>query len=650
MIAALNDPTVFALALPAEAWPRRLLSGAAVPDGWFALLQKPDGRRWIVPSSEEPRTERGDRLVLIRNKPLTVALALEECPAACGNLVSATGELIVRWAMREDDAGLLGAALGAGEAARLDRLQRWIGPAAAGALRQYARERQASVLVREDQAAEAAGPLSAALARFCFETGATIERLASLRFSSRTLSEHEARERATASRLAELQAREALERASQEATLRRLEGLSGILDKLKAVGRVSGGDGADSGAPAGASPFGPETRWHELLPALTPAERGTLLQNLWRITPNRVVARAVVVIAGDRLRWLDPSRPERIQRELTIPRDLGGLRSISYHAGRDVLLVGAASGVWLAPAGSSDASAAGAALDAAGPDSIRSFAVPDSGRPRTGFNSATICGDRLFATHSQLGCWSWPLDRADAGECVFRPEAGAAALPAAAPSEVMHSLDVSIGRVTSVAGGGGAAWRAVRTVRAATGLADGRVLFAADATLFEVETRGAAGEAAAREAAWPVRELTTLDAPVHSLRALGEMLYAGSERGTIVRIPLARPEDAYVVHRGSIPVESFAVRAWGDLVEVVAPGGSAGVLGIYEHEGVVSRVMETQQPIRRVWAVDDLVVGLTELRDRLVLSRAAAAGRPAEAMIARLTGEQLMDACVVAGP
>ena len=53
------------------------------------------------------------------------------------------------------------------------------------------------------------------------------------------------------------------------------------------------------------------------------------------------------------------------------------------------------------------------------------------------------------------------------------------------------------------------------------------------------------------------------------------------------------------------------------------------------------------EQVRRVWAADDLVVGLTELRDRLLLSRAAVPGPPVEALIARATGEQVMDACLV---
>lgn len=644
MIAALNDPTVFALALPAEAWPRRRLSAAPVPDGWFALLQKPDSRRWIVPSSEEPRAERGDRLVLIRNKPLTVPLEVEESPAACGNRVSVAGELIVRWTMREDDAALLGAALGPGEAARLDQLQRWIAPAAGGALREYVRARQAAALLREDHSAAVMESLRAALARFCFEYGATLERLASIRFRSPTLAEQEARERAAAARMAEVRARENLERAAQEATLRRLEGLTSILDKLKAVGGAFDPARPNSGPSSTSHPFGPDTRWHDLLPVLTPAERGTLLQNLWRITPNRVVTHAIALIAGDRVLWLDPAQPDHIERELSIPGDLGGLRSITYAASHDALLVGAAAGVWHVPNAAADCSLRGPVQAAAGPDAFRRFAVPDAGKPRTGFNAAAICRDRLFATHSQLGCWSWPLDGREAAFCVFKPASGQVALPATAPSEVMHSLDVSVGRVTSVVGGG-AAWRAVRTVRAATAL-DGRVLFAADASVYIVEPPAAnVGDAA--DTAWPVRELTTLDAPVHSLRVLGDALYAGTERGAILRIPLDQPDDAFVVHRGIVPIEAFAVRAWGDLVEVVAPGGPQGVLGIYEREGVVSRVVETQVPIRRVWAADDLVVGLTELRDRLLLSRAAVPGPPVEALIARATGEQVMDACLV---
>ena len=227
------------------------------------------------------------------------------------------------------------------------------------------------------------------LKQFLFASGATLEHVAASKFTSTSLTRQEALERETAAGVARIEARDMVQQAALAATNRRLDSLGDVLAKLKSA---AAGD--------------EHMQWHDLLPSLSPAERGKLLENLWRITPDAQTAVAVVAVAGSECLWLAPASPDGITKRVTLNDDLGGLRSVTYDSQDARLLVGAARGVWL--------------LDAATGDVCGRFEVPDV-QPRTGFNSAIACGGRLYAAHSQLGCWSWPLDKPGDARCILSP-------------------------------------------------------------------------------------------------------------------------------------------------------------------------------------------------------------------------------------
>ena len=53
----LTDPTLVAVCVAGDVWPRGLLSENPIPDNWMGLVIKPDGRRRYVPAGENPRAE-----------------------------------------------------------------------------------------------------------------------------------------------------------------------------------------------------------------------------------------------------------------------------------------------------------------------------------------------------------------------------------------------------------------------------------------------------------------------------------------------------------------------------------------------------------------------------------------------------------------
>jgi len=615
MLRRLNDPTLVALVVAGEDWPRSLLSETLIPDKWMGLIEKADGRRRFVPAGEDPRPQPDDLLLLVRNRPIALTLSVPESPASDGHPVSGACELLVRWHARDDDLAALHRTLMPRRELTLDRLARAFDEAGAtAALRNFIRERPAAPAVREDLRDELLAALRDALKRFCFNAGVEIDRVATLSLHSEALERAEALQRETRQRVAHIQARELVEAAALAATKNRLGHLGDVLEKLKAA---AAGD--------------PDLRWQELLPALTPAERGRLLENLWRITPNRRCATAVVALVDNDCVWLDPHHPDALARRVSLPPDLGGLRSVSYDAQRGWLLIGAATGVW--------------AVDESTGQVVERFETPDAGRPRTGYNAAVIHDGWLYATHSQLGCWSWPCG---AG---FQPAGGAGGSPAS----------VGESGVPPVPGGTGAsAVNAVasrsrdsdsppipakaillpgedgpKTVRSIA-VADGRVLFAADDRVhvydpasLDLSVLGSAGE------------------PVYALAALGGTIYAGTAGGRLLRRDWAGGAWA-TVHRLIEPIETICVRRWNDLAELVVPAGLQGILGVYGDENVVARLMDSPTPIRRAWACDDLLVGLSAQRDKLVLMSVDAPDRRGrESPLARLTGGSIQDACIV---
>jgi hypothetical protein len=568
----LADVTLAAVRCRGDAWPRALLSETLIPDAWMGLVLKTDGRRHFVPAGEAPRVERDDALVLVRNRALTIAVQLDHVPTADAHLVNARLELLARWPARDDDLAALHETLLTGEELTLaDIVEAFRRAGTPAAVQRFCAVRPAATLVTDDLRAPLLEHLRSELQRFLFSAGLVLERLGQVEFASPSLAEANALQRDAARRVSELKTRGMVEQAALAATQRRLDDLSTILTKLKTAAAADG-----------------SLRWRELLPTLTPGERGRLLESLWRLTPDRTMAQALVVVAGREVAWLDPRQPAELVRRVTLADDLGGLRSVNYDARNGTLLVGAARGVWQ--------------LHAVDGTVIAHFAVPNMPPPPTGFNAAVADDERLYATHSLLGAWSWRLADASDATPLLTPTGG---VP--------------------------------KTIRAATLAAPGRVLVAADNRVHAYDGNG--------RRVW---ESGPADSAIHCLAVLDELAFAGTAAGTLLRASTGQDGQWLVVHRGLGSIESVQARRWDDLTELVIPAGPQGVCGVYAEEGLVARLLPTAQAARRAWASDDVLVALNEQRDRLtVLNSAMPARAGVEVPVARLLGRAVQDADLV---
>ena len=258
VLKALQEPGLVALRCNGDGWPRGLLSDTPIPDAWMGLVVKPDGRRRLVPAGENPRPDHDDTLVLVRNRAITVPLTVANIPSADGHEVGGTVELLVRWSQRDDDLGALFRNLLTGDDLELADLAQALNMAGAKAnLNRFIRDHVAAELVHGDPRDALLDWFRRELQKFLFSSGLILERLGRVELTSDTLARHESVQRTTARRVQELQARDLVERTARAATQKRLDDLGSVLLKLKQTAATDR-----------------SLQWRELLPTLTPGERG----------------------------------------------------------------------------------------------------------------------------------------------------------------------------------------------------------------------------------------------------------------------------------------------------------------------------------------------------------------------------------------
>lgn len=568
----LSDDKLIALELSGADWPSGLLSRTAIPERWMGLVTTADGRRRLVPAGDDPACEHDDKLLLVRDRPLVLMLTLPDGRSRDRHAVRGQCRLVLRWEADENDLAAMGRGLMHGPRLTRDELaERCAAGGGRDALERFIREHDAAAVVHELDKSALLDVLRDALKRFCFECGARLERIDEAAFESPTLTERERIQRDAARQVERIKSREMVEAAALEATQRRLDDLGTVLDKLK---QAAAGDD--------------NNQWHELLPALSPAERGRLLENLWRLTPNHRVAEAVVAVAGKECLWFDPADPDRPTRRVALNESLGGLRSVAFAPDKRLLAVGAATGVWTLSADSDAAATA--------------YAVPDSERQKTGFNAAVVAGGFLYATHSHLGCWRWTLDAPDEASPILRPEGGRP-----------------------------------KTIRAVTVAGDGRVFFTGGSKVlfYDPDTD-------------ELVEFSAVGDTIHALAILDDDVYVGTADGKLLRTRLDEPRGWSTAHRTLDAIESISVRRWNDLVEMVIPASDEGILGVYADENVTVRLLQSPDPIRRAWACDDVLVGLTRRRDKLAVTNANLPERTARVIpVGQMIGHSVQDACLV---
>jgi len=302
----------------------------------------------------------------------------------------------------------------------------------------------------------------------------------------------------------------------------------------------------------------------------------------------------IAVAAGEELLFFDPSNTQVPVRRFSMSGPAGAIRSIRCVAApgrKAALLLGAATGVYRVP------------IDGEEPDAV--WLVPRAPKARGGFNAVCVTPFGLFGSHSELGLWRWSIDNPSAGE------------PWAEEST-----------------------RGARAVRAVQFDTD-RVFCAIDDRV--VALRGDRGDEGSP------RVYSGSRATIASVCVTATDIFAGNSAGEVLRWSRDKPDRPERLHQGAVrPVESLWFAEARGVRRLVFTDTSPFVYALVLDEGCATRYEAGGQTLRRAEPASDLLVGVTEMRDRFLLWKIGQPRVPfATVNVAELCGHAVQDFCLI---
>jgi hypothetical protein len=282
-----------------------------------------------------------------------------------------------------------------------------------------------------------------------------------------------------------------------------------------------------------------------------------------------------------------------------LPDHLGPLRSVTVDTDAlqsGLVMIGAAAGVHL--------------LDVNTDTVQHSLPVGDatSKSIRGGFNAAAMAGDRVFATHSEMGLIRWEIDKDTPGTQLF--------------ADLTADAD------------------AVRSVQ----VAEAAVWFAANEIVY--------AHALQDDDKTPPKRYAGNSAIITALHVGNGVVYAGNVDGEIIAWDVSAPDTPRVV-RGKTdrPVESIdAIETLG-VDQLIIADRSNALLRMTIDDNCTCRYEAGSQIVRRAAIAEDVFVAVNDTRDRLLLWKPNLPDEPiSTTVIPHLTGERVQDICLIPRP
>jgi len=616
MIAAKFDPEPFfqrtdnvALHVPASELFGFLKRSLDLPIQWAALISRTTGDHEVVRPGGSVSSDDAQAVMFVRVTPVDVSFVAENLASRDGFACKA--EVKTRLAIIPERGEMLSFQqhlLGSRRVAQAEGLASYLQPSLHAGLAKLAAEQDAAALVDARTSDAVSTALADAVEPACFAAGLVLERRPTARFESSALRQVQQVQQTANARRAEHEAARQLDEALQKARTEHVDQLASLLTRLNELAAAS-----------------PDVKLPDLLRTFSEGQRGQLYEALFATEEPTTRTQWLVVAAAEELLFFDPQALDSPSRRLKIDGEAGAARSVqmgtlpqeiplpsrgegrvggeseeSEHPtltpthsleGRGSLLVGAATGVYLWP------------IDLSTPEVT--FLVSGASRIRGGFNAAVLAGDRLFATHSELGIHEWDLGEPTSGKPRF------ASMTAGA--------------------------KAVRDVE----FFDGDLYCSIDDRIIR----------------WPVDDAT--DRPRHiytgsdslitALCPTADGLFAGNSDGDILQWPGGRDTEPEVLCRGQKrAAESIWLLSSHGVRRLIFTDTSHRV-----HAKVLGDSFECNyeaggQTLRRVEVAPDLIVATTELRDRLICWKPGNPEKPfATVALASLTGRSVQDVCLV---
>ncbi|MCH7482004.1 MAG: hypothetical protein IIC31_04135 [Chloroflexi bacterium] len=549
-----------------------------LPSAWAAMVTSETGEDKVVAPGGIVQGGQDDTVAFVRATPIDVAFETETVQSrdgfSCKAEVRASVSVIPE---RSELRSFLNAVMGSRRVAQAKGLTAYLQPAVRSALGQCVSRFDAASLVNARACDDVADAVAESLKAACFSAGLTQVRPPTVRFESTGLRQVQKERESAAARKVKHDSAHELQRALGRAREEHLDDLASTLGRLSELATAS----PDVGLP-------------ELLRTFTESQRGELYEALFAADTPASTTRWIVVAAGDELLFFDPHAGEAPARRVKVGGVAGPVRSIQVITnaqGGAELLLGAATGVYL--------------WHVDGEAASETYFVEHAPAVRGGFNSVTIAGDRLFASHSELGLCEWKLSD---------------------PS----SMTVRFERLTLNA-------RAVRGVQAL----DGVVYCSIDDQVI----RFAAGD----PTDVPQQVHTGSDGTITALCATPEALFAGNSHGELLRWSGGSENAPEVLHRGmKRPVESVQMLASHGVRRLVFADTALYVYARVVGDSFTCHYEAGGQTLRRVEVAPDLIVATNDLRDRLICWSPGKPKQPhATINVSGMIGRSIQDVCLV---
>lgn len=585
MIAGKFDPQPFfhrvenvALHVPAAEIFGFLKRTLDLPSQWAAMVRRSTGEHVVVPAGGEVDGAEAEDILFVRVTPVDVAI--DEEGLLTRDRFQCRGDLALRVSVipeRGELQSFAKAVIGSHRVAQAVGLGRYLAPAVRAALAQFAAEREAAELVDARSADAIAAALAEALAAPLFSAGLVLDGRPAVRFDSKTLRQVRETQQEAARRGAEHDAARQVQEALDRAQAQHAEHLAGLLDRLKGLAAGS-----------------PEMELPELVRSFSERERGELYRALFASEPATARTLWLIAAAGNELLFFDPARLEEPCRRLTLEGPAGPIRSVRCDygdGGRPALLIGAATGVYRLP------------LDRGEPD--LTLLVPGAPAVKGGFNACTAVGDRVFATHSELGLCEWAV-----GE----------------PKETRFRFATLT--------------REAKAVR--------------DVEFFDGNLYCGVGDKVIR---WPADDLGDRPAYVYtgSLSTITAIcpsdagVFVGNGDGDVLHFPperFAKPDRLHMgTHRAA---ESVWLLSTHGVRRLVFTDTSLYVHARVLGDSFTCRYEAGGQTLRRVEVAGDLIAATNDLRDRLICWTPGRPDQPVAIIpVSRFCGRSVQDVCLV---
>lgn len=576
-----------------------------LPAPWAALVRLASGAIEVIRAGGAIEGRDADDVMFVRVTPVDLSISVDDLTSKEGYACRAEVGLRLRLVVERGDlVAFQESVLGSRRVVQCKRLIEHLAATVREGLAKFAADHEAAALMDARSAGAAATAITQEIEAACFASGLVLDAAPTVRFESESFRRvHQAEQRATV-RKAEHEVARQVDDALHQARAEHLEQLGSTLARLKELAANS-----------------PQTPLPELIRTFSEKQRGELYEALFASERPATRTKWIVVAAAEELLFFDPAKLDAPARRFRVDGAAGAARSVRVVTldGTIVLLVGAATGVYVWP------------IDASAPSAT--FLVPGAPRVRGGFNAAAVVGDRLVATHSELGIGVWGVGGIGKNQpppspsLVRRGSESRSPLESRSANAPYKSLFETMTR--------GA--KAVRDVEAF----DDRLYCSIDDRVIAWSSGG--------DATAPNGIYSGSRSSITAICPAAGGVFAGNSDGDVLHWPVGSDAEPEMIHRGARRaaesvwvVESHGVRRL--LLADTSPQVHSKVLG----DSFVCHYEAGGQTLRRVEVAEDLLVATNDLRDRLILWSPSRPNRPSAIVpIGAMTGRSVQDVALV---